>query len=536
MKYVLTLLLMIGAAVAQAPTDDPVLQAMSAEMKRSQERLRLAQEKVPYYIEYSLSDQDAYQAEAAMGASRGEVRIRARMFRVFVRVGDRKMDNSMPWSPLPGAIELGVVDDDVLALRHSLWLATDKAYKNALQQYSAKEAMKKQFESVTPIDDFAAASPTTDVRPLAKLEGVSLQWAPVLERMTAPARREANVQEFSGNARLSATNKYFVNSEGSVTRQGQTLFEVRVEGSTQAADGMSLELSKAHVWLTPAEVMSVDKLEAESKELITTLLQLRDAPVVDDQYRGPVLLSTSAAGTVVSNLIGDNILGRRPRLGETARVRGAFANDLKARVLPDTISVVDDPTATNNGGRLLAGAYTTDDEGVKAQRVTVIDKGVLVAYLLGRTPIKDFQQSNGHGRVGGYSVEPRISNLFLQSSQPTPEAELTKRFLESCRQRELEYCYRVESLGRGNAPRLLYRVRAKDGHEDLVRGSTIGQMDLRSLRNDIVAVGDKMEVSNNGGSSPYAIIAPALLFDELEIKKENDTKEKLPNYPRPPVQ
>jgi predicted Zn-dependent protease len=537
MRFLIALLLSVATLHAQAQFDDPVLQAMSAEMKRSKERLRLEQEKTPYYIEYSIQDQDGYNGEAAMGAVRSELHARARLVRVFVRVGDKHIDNSMPWSPTPGAIELAVVDDDVIALRHVLWLATDKAYKSALQQYTAKQALVKQFESVAPVDDFAEAPPVREIAPLARLDRPLTKYGTVLEKMTAPGRAEKNVQEFKATARFTASNKYFINSEGTVTRQGQTILEVRMEGDTQAADGMSLELSKSHVWTTSTEILSQDKFEAEAKELIASLTKLREAPMVDDQYRGPVLFSSSAAGQVVSSLIGENIVGKRPRLGETARVRGSFAHDFKARVLPDSITIADDPTVQTFQGRTLAGAYKTDDEGVKAQPVTVIEKGVLVAYLTGRSPIKDFPTSNGHARLGfTQTVEPRVGNLFFRSSRTTPEAELMKQFIESCKQRELEYCYRVESLGRTSSPRMLYRVYPKDGHEELVRGASIGQLDMRSLRNDISGVGDRQEVNNFSGGAPFSVIAPALLFDELEIKKANDSKDKLPYYPRPATQ
>lgn len=537
MKIIALALFAALPALAQAADPDAVFQAMTAEMKRAKERLQLENEKRPYYIEYTLQDSDTYSADSVMGAPRSEVRFRNRLVRVLVRVGDYKLDNSFPQSPVAGAIELTVLDDDVLALRHHLWLATDRAYKSALQQYSAKQAALKQFESVTPIDDFAKAEPHTDLQPLASITAPVTAWPQILQKLTALGRAQADIQSCSANARATATNRYFLNSEGATTRRGQLIAEMRMDVETQAPDGMRLELTENHTWAAPNEIAPEAELVAEAKALIAKLLALRQAPLVEEQYRGPVLFSADAASTITNTMIAENVLGKRPRLGQTARVRGTFANEWKSRVLPEDISVIDDPTQQSAAGRTLAGYYRTDDEGVKAEAVTVVDKGVLVSYLLSRTPIRDFPRSNGHGRLSlSQAVEPRVGNLFLRSSRGLPDAGLKTKFLDACKQQSKEYCYRVESLGRVTRPRLLYRVYANDGREELVRGAIIDGLDTRALRNEITGVGATMEVSNISGPSPYSIVTPPLLFNELEVKNENAGKEKLPDYPRPAAQ
>jgi len=95
------------------------------------------------------------------------------------------------------------------------------------------------------------------------------------------------------------------------------------------------------------------------------------------------------------------------------------------------------------------------------------------------------------------------------------------------------YAYRVETLGPGNSPRLLYRVYASDGREELVRGAVFNELDVRALRNDLIAVGNDPLVSNRMGGVPQTIICPSLLFDELEVKRADTSKEKLPEYPAP---
>src|SRR5262249_47669620 len=159
----------------------------------------------------------------------------------------------------------------------------------------------------------------------------------------------------------------------------------------------------------------------------------------------------------------------------------------KSRVLPTFLEVVDDPAMKEFQGKSLIGNYDIDSEGVKAQAVPVIEKGILTHYLLGRQPIRDFPESNGHGRAGAASPPgPNIGVLLVKSSDPQSPAALKKRVMEIVSNQGLPYGYRVETLG-GLTPRLLYRVYAKDGHEELVRGANFNELDLRAMRSDLSA-------------------------------------------------
>jgi hypothetical protein len=158
----------------------------------------------------------------------------------------------------------------------------------------------------------------------------------------------------------------------------------------------------------------------------------------------------------------------------------------------------------------------------------------LVSYLTDRTPIRDFPSSNGHGRSSPVtSARPGIANLFVTSSEPLDKDKLKAKFIELCKAHEQKYCYRVETLSARLAPRMLYRVYVSDGHEELVRGARFDQLDTRAIRSDLVALGNDAESFNTVAPSPASIIVPSLLFDELDIKRANAAKEKLPDYPPP---
>ena len=533
--------LFVPATCAQAKDtqtsadDDPVLQAMRAELERSKSALKLEGMAAPYYIDYHVTDMETHAAEAAFGALRTDVRVRFRFLRVVVRVGDYKQDSFFGQGQ--GGLDFMPLDNDIVALRHEIWLATDSAYKAATEALTAKQARLKQFAVDQPVDDFARAEPVVSIGPSAKLDFDSQPWLKMLQDASALYKTDDQIESFDSALNFAAVTRYFVSSEGAVVRTGQNVYDLRIAGTTQASDGMRLDRSHGYAVTDIKELPSEEKLLADATKLLATLKELRDAPIADEEYRGPVLFSADAASTVFSDLVGENVLGLKPELGQPARTKGAFATSYKSRVLPDFLSVVDDPTLASMNGRSLMGKYDVDDEGVKAVSVSVIENGKLVNYLMGREPIRDFPASNGHGRarLPQNYPGPSLGNMIVRSSETSSPEELKKKLIEICQQRELPYGYYVETLGPQRVPRLLYKVWAKDGHEELVRGAIFGDLDTRTLRNDLIAVGNDVNVENHPLNIPHSVINPSILFDELEVKRANANKDKLPDYPAPAV-
>lgn len=514
-----------------ASASDPVLAAMREELDRSKAHLKMESIAAPYYIEYSVVDLDEYDAEAAFGALRQKQRSHGRSARVVVRVGDYKQDSY--FGPGTGFVDLAPIDDDPIALRRQLWLATDRAYKIASQALAAKKAVFSQFSSGQPFDDFAAAPVLQSIGAWANLEFDPAPWDAMLERATALFRTDPKIESLTALLRFRAVNRYFVNTEGTVTRKGYTVYFMNLDGVTQADDGMRLERSPYYSTGALKELPSPETFQGDAEKMVATLKALREAPMVDEEYRGPVLFSNDAASDVFYGMIGENVLGRRPKPGDSSRTEGEFASSYKSRVLPNTITVIDDPTLKVFDGKTLIGSYDIDDEGVRAEKVSVIENGELVNYLIGREPIRDFPASNGHGRAAPAQPPiPSLGNLIVQSKQPLSTEEIKKKLIEICRQENKPYGYRVETLA-GYSPRLLYRVYEKDGHEELVRGAEFNELDIRALRNDLVAVGNDPLVSNREGQVPMTVISPSILFDEIEVKRTDAKNAKLPEYPPP---
>jgi len=517
---------------------DPVLKAMSEELNRSKGRLKIEGLPAPYYIEFHVSDTDEFTAEASFGALRLNQRVHSRSLRVVVRVGDYKQDSYA--GPGMGVTALAPLDDDPVALRRALWLAADRAYKSATQALAGKQATQSQLSSDQGFDDFAHAQPLQSIQPLARLNIDAKTWTDMLVNSSALFKSDPKLQSFSAQAHFRALNEYFVNSEGTVTRQGSEVDSLAISGSTQAADGMRLDRAPVFVSSKAADLPTPEKFQAAAAGVIDALKALRDAPLAEENYRGPVLFSPDAAAdevyAMIAPMVGANANapgGRGGRGGAAPRAAGNPTSNYKSRVLPTFLSVSDDPTLSAFQGRPLVGNYEIDEEGVRGAKVSVIENGQLVNYVQGRQPMRDFPDSNGHGRAGpGQIPRASISNLFLKAGQPLSPEELKKKLIDMSREENKSYGYYVEALSQ-QSPGLLYRVYVQDGHQELVRGAVFNEFDARALRNDVVAAGSDLAVSNRDAAIPTSVISPSLLFDDLELQRSSGKNAKLPEYDPP---
>ncbi|MGA2965384.1 MAG: metallopeptidase TldD-related protein [Terriglobales bacterium] len=522
-----------SARAADPASADAVLRALREEMDRSKAQLKMENVAAPYYIEYRVTELDEFEASAVFGALCNLQRTHGRLLRVVVRVGDYKQDSFYGMGE--GTIDLVPSDDDVFAIRHRIWLATDRAYKAAAEALSAKQAALKQMKVDEPTDDFAKSSPVEAIEPVVRLSAADFTpWVNLIEEASSLYRSDPDLENFESSLHFIAENRYLLNSEGTVARSGHARYVIYIAGSTQAPDGMLLQRSHADQGNDLKELPAREEFLKTTARILETLKSLRSAPVADEEYRGPILFSNDAAAAVVTELVEPNVLGRKPKLGENARTTGKWSTSYKSRVLPDFINVFDDPAISAISGKRLFGNYSIDDEGVKAQRVSLVEKGQLVGYLVGREPIRDFPASNGHGRAAATAAPaPYPGNLVLQSTDPQPDAGLKAKLIELCKNRDLPYGLYVETMGPKLEPRLLYRIWTKDGHEELVRGGVFEDLDVRSLRSDLIAAGTALDVEDRFEPVWFSVASPALLFDELQVKRTEASKQELPEYPAP---
>ncbi len=539
----LCILLLIPAlcpfALSQTPSSaDPILTAMQQELTREQAQLVLPGMKRPYFIEYRLEDIRSYDAVANYGALTKENENRQRVVRVELRIGDDASDSSSARGD--GSLALAPRDDDAAALKFALWSATDEAYKNALRAYAVKQATLKNFQSAPTANDFTPAKPITLIEPLVNLEMDRDDWKQRLIEVSGLFATAPEVKSFADAVQYSsasfsaiAVNRYTVNTDGTVLRHGYTGYTDSVSVGGQAPDGMELGRSNGSTAVTAAGLESAASLRKRTIEDLISFNELRNAPIVgSEDYHGPVLFSGDAAADVFNRLFVPNVEADRPNPGTAARTQGVYQSSFKTPVLPPFLSVVDDPTLRSFEGKELLGAYKVDDEGLPVAAVDVVDRGKLMNYLIGREPVKDFPDSNGHGRAALGQAAHSHAGVIIVKSNEGLSAEALRAKLVAYAKEQGRDVYEVETLAGELSPRLLYRV-SPEGKRTLVRGAVFDELDQRAIRSGIVAAGGRPYISQRIGPVPETTIAPELLFADITVKRANEAQQKLPYYPPP---
>ena len=531
----------VTKASPSALVDDPMLAAMQAELTREKDQLVLPGMQRPYYIEYRLEDVHTYEARASYGALTNESEGHQRVVRVEVRVGDYVTDSSSARGN--GTLELAPGDNDPAALREALWTATDDAYKAALRNYAAKQAALKQFQTPPTANDFTPAKPVRLIEPLAELQLDRAEWKRRLVAASGLYATDPAVRSFASDVQYStaaltaiAVNRYTVTTDGTAVRHGYSGYQDNISVGGQAPDGMELGRNNGSTAATAAGLEDWDALRKRTIDDLLSFEALRKAPLVDaEDYHGPVLFSGDAAADVVSSLFVPNIDAERPEMGTTARTQGAYKSSYRSPVLPSFLSVVDDPTLRNFDGRALVGSYAVDDQGEPAEPVTVVDHGKLVNYLLSREPVKDFPESNGHGRASlAGPVHAHAGVLMVKAADAMTLDQLRAKLIALAKDQGRDV-YEVETLAGGDlTPRLLYRV-SPDGSRTLVRGAAFDELDQRSLRSEIVGAGGPPYISQEISPLPQTIITPALLFADITVRRASSAQEKLPYYAPPAI-
>jgi TldD protein len=582
---------------SQATEDkDHTIQAMKDEMARAKSRLELAippsnQPVRPYYIEYRLLDLDIREITGEFGALLSTGHSRTRQMTVSARVGDYKLDSSNfigdeGFRGFIGPSGSVGIDRDYDSLRQDLWIATDQAFKEAVETYSRKQAYLSSLARPSDIDDFSHVQVIQHVDPLATTDWSNRNWEEEVRQTSAALRAFPQVYESRVTYYLVYMTEYLLTSEGAEIRVNHSYAAIEAPMSALANDGMELNHFYATYAPRPAELPSVDDVRKNLNVAASELMAMRAAPTASD-YTGPVLFESRAAAALIAQVLGPSLNGARPpvafqpvvdQLMNSLGARSDWTGKVDVRVLPPTVTLIDDPSAKDYKGTPLIGSYTIDEQGVPAEKVTIVEDGKLKNLLMSRRPGPDSDKSNGHGRAAfNGDPEPTMSNLFFTSSETVSKEDMKKKFIDACKDEKLDYCLIVRQMDNptisimhqedftdllasfgGNAatdrlPLVVYRFYPADGHEELVRGARITGFNARSLRN-IAAIGNDDYVYNfmenqtvgvagtalgafGSGQNglPAAVVAPSLLFEEVEFRGARGEPKRLPILPQPPM-
>jgi TldD protein len=534
---------------ADAKPVDVLLTSMQQELQRATGELGKSSP-APYFLSYEVQDQNYAVAIGGEGVLLTTLRARRRSVDVITHVGSPALDNSHEDSRT-SAIHSGTLptEDDSDAIARELWSLTYQGYRNAAKAYlnvKTKTAVNAKEED-TSSDfsqekaevhlDYKAAPPQAEQ---AELEGL-------VRRLSGRFRSYPFVYASMVLITSADTQTHLVNSEGTRLVYPTALVRLAIQAQTRAEDGMDLVRVETFQAESLAKLPTEAEIGAKIDKMANDLKALRAAPAAEP-YDGPALLSGRAAAVFFHEVLGHRLEGQRQR-GE--REGRTFAKKIGEKVLPDFLTVSDDPTQRTLAGIDLSGWYEYDNEGVPAQRVDLIKNGVLANYLMARMPIDGFAHSNGHGRAqAGYMPVGRQGNLIVSSSHTATNAQLRQQLVEEIKKKGKSYGLYFEDIEGGftltqaGAPQafqilpvMVWKVYADGRPDELVRGVDIVGTPLTAM-NGILVTGDKDAVFDGicgaeSGGVPVAAAAPAMLFSEIEVQKRGHSLNRPPILPPP---
>jgi predicted Zn-dependent protease len=556
------------------------MKAMRDELARSTSQLQLQSMDKPYFIAYRMDELNDRSVSAMLGSITEEHPTRTRLLGVEVRVGDYALDNSNYFSPrdfgggaagMFNSISQAPLDDNYQQLRRELWLATDAQYKKALEQLAAKRAALQSRTHASDLPDFTREAPYTTTQPPDSFTGDFDSLKTLARSLSAVFKTMPEIQSSSVELEYRVLYSRYVNSEGSSFTRSAPLFKLQISAHAQATDGLPIEDTIELYGHTPSDIPATDAILARTRAMGERVLKLRTAPSLD-LYNGPVLFEGEAAGEVFAQQFAPGLMAVRTPVSDDPRFEAffnqmmgqlggaSFVDKIGGRVLPESLSLSDEPLKTTFNGSLLLGSFQVDDDAVKTRPTLLVDHGVLKTLLATRVPVRTVTKSTGSRRGWG----PAPSNLVLTSDQTKSDADLRAELLKRAQARGLAYGIVVRRVGggaaasfmrmaarmarqggaQGNSLAEVYKV-FPDGHEELVRGIEISEMAPATFK-DIIAVGDKPAVFSDEfmprvgalfslgvSASPnlpvVSCVVPSLLFDEVSLAKNEGP------YPNPPV-
>lgn len=551
MRYFALLCLLLHAQAASAPSSGIVLNTLSEELQRNFIVLKEKADPPPYFLSYEVTEQEDHYVGASLGALNALGHSRNRYLDVSVRVGSPKLDNYHRVRGERVQFSSGVnvsVDENPNAILQRLWLETDRVYRSAAERLiKIRTNQQVKVAERDSSDDFSQEAPSTRAEPVHAVNFDQNKWTERARKLSTAFAQHPALLKSSVFISAQMDTRYFVNSEGSRLQHGRGFARVIISAQAKSPDGMDLSDSEVFDSADVSGLPKDDVLLASIAKVAGHVEGLLKAPVTEPIV-GPAIFSGRASGVFFHEIFGHRIEGHRQKDDSEGQT---FTKSLGEKVLPDFLSVDFDATLRKTAGVDLNGWYEYDDEGIAARPVRLVDKGVLKAFLMSRSPIEGFVHSNGHGRrQPGLEVVSRQSNLLVRSSRTVPAARLREMLIEEVKRQGKPYGLYFEDIvggytttGRSGLqafkviPVIVYRVYPDGRPDELIRGADIVGTPLASFAK-ILATSDKIEVFNGycgaeSGSVPVSAVSPAILISEIEIQKKDKSQDRPPLLPRP---
>lgn len=531
--------------------DLSVLTAMEQELNRSMKELKLEDYDKPYFISYLIKENTVNQIMAKFGSLILSEKSKTRELFVDVRVGDYQLDNSVNGKSGSSSSykrsRLLPIENDIDAIRAVIWQITDDTYKKSLTQYFNKKAKKVQEVDKNNLPSFSKEKPSIHIGKERQLVFDKSEWEKKIKELSSIVKDYRELDDSTITFTAQKETVFFINSEKSKYITDDILYSINIDLSAISEDGNVINNFGSFHYKSIADIPDLDSIKKEVKKVINEAYEIKNAKSINP-INLPAILEPEAAGILFHEAIGHRLEGER-QIDDTQGQ--TFSERVGTQIIPSFLSIEDNPSLYDFNGGSLLGYFVYDDQGVKGKRVSLVKNGILRNFLLSRTPVKGFINSNGHGRASnGRAPMARMSNLIIRSENEFSKQELKNLLIQEIKKQNKDFGIIIKKMTGGETntssydfqafkatPLLLYKVDPDTGEETPVRGVEIVGTPLISI-NKIIATGNNYKAFNGfcgaeSGYVPVSTIAPSILITEIELQKTTSEKEKKPILPPP---
>jgi TldD protein len=555
----ITCLLLMLLTYLQLSAQDSLLIILSDELIREKQYLD-SQPTAPYYIDYRGNDISTFNVASSFGSLTGSHVNHMRLIAVDLRVGDYKLDNTHViknsgyehMNDYP-SVTLISLDNKPLAIKQSLWRATNEAYKVALNKYQLVKNAPVENETKKINSDFSKEEPCKfeDSAHINLEKEIQKEvWEKRIKKYSEIFKKDSLISKAEAQAIFIFDTKYLVSSEGSRIKEHSVFSQILIGALIKSRTGELIPLVKTFNATLPSRLPSDNIILAECRQMLKDLYALRDAKTADP-FSGPAIFSPAASGVFFHEIFGHRIEGQRMNNEDDGQT---FRDKVNTQIMPVFISVSSDPTTNSYEGIELLGSYKYDEQGIAGKRVEVVKNGQLKNFLMSRSPLDNFIHSNGHGRAqAGMTPTSRQSNLFVESGKLGEMRDLRKRLISECRKQGKEYGYYFKEVSSGftltdrynpNAfkvmPVMVYRIYVDGRPDELIRGVDMIGTPL-NMFSEIEATSGPYGVFNGicgaeSGGIPVSTVAPAIFVKKVETQRQANSTFSFPLLHRPDLQ
>lgn len=506
------------------------VKTLQQEMQRNIERLSLPDLQKPFFISYKLRNTSSFNIRADRGQilSMAKAPSFASTFSVVVRVGN--YHRNFDYMGSGGSMQYFPDEADADEMKRMLWLETDRAYKNAAQQYNSVMTSLKRVnvdEKELALDDMAKITPIVqdfggiqELKPdVAKIEAMMQRLSSIFSAQPQLTTSNCNISFFN-------SEEYLVTTEGTIIRRPTTTVNFSASASTTDEKGNSFGDSWGTLVKEFSELPSEDSLAKEINKIIENIALAKKAKKYDEAYLGPVLFEGDAAISVVDNFFTGTLNSYRKPVTSSYDNGTNYEEKIGQRLVSPLLSVTAIPSMKSFKGQATTGFFEIDDEGVKPlDSLVLVDKGILKGLLNDRTPTHKYSTSQGFAR-DGYGRQPGPGVLKFASSHTIPADSMRSQLIKLAKEEGQPFAYIFKTSPFATNQQLVEKINVNTGESEMVNSCKIAGLNMRSLRRFAVA-SEKVILSNE--SAMLSIITPeSFIINEVEIEKVNTTVKPKP--------